>query len=506
MRNTNLIVGAAAFAVIGGVVAAPSSASAGGLDRYYKQHLAWKACTQGPDDEVGKELDKAGARCADVTVPLDYANPGGRTIKIAISRLTASDPAHRIGTMLINGGGPGPAIDMPPYMKGVMGEAGPRFDLVGMDPRSLGRSAGVDCGWPSATWIRPAGLTRGGFDRQVTFEKDLAKRCEQRGGDVMPYISTANIARDMDVVRGALGERKLSYNGASYGTYLGAVYATLFGDKVDRMVLDSAVDPARWSPTLLRGTEGANEQALAHWATWTAARNAKYGLGTSQAKVLASVHRIQRAALRKPLSIGTYKVDDAMMPGLLFAGLQDDRDEPRASLAESVAIFDKAARTGETVQPSADLEDGLKFMLTGDESRYGSGQAAIICGDASAPRDVEGYWRDIQRVRKSAPLFGPLTYATTPCTFWPRPPREKPVNVTTSVPALIVAATGDTRTTYASSQGLYRAMSGSRLITLRGADVHAPYQAGYGNACVNDLVNRYQVTGVLPAGAPVCEK
>jgi pimeloyl-ACP methyl ester carboxylesterase len=506
MRNTNLIVGAAAFAVIGGAVAAPSAASAGGLDRYYKQRLAWRTCVQGPDDEVGKELDKAGARCADVTVPLDYARPRGRTIKIAISRLKASDRAHRIGAMLINGGGPGPAIDMPPYMRGVMGEAGPRFDLVGMDPRSLGRSAGVDCGWPSATWVRSAGLTRRGFDRQVAFERDLAKRCEQRGGDVMPYVSTANIARDMDVIRGALGERRLSYNGASYGTYLGAVYATLFPDRTDRMVLDSAADPKRWGPGLLRGTESANEQALAHWASWAASRDAQYGLGTSQAKVLRAVHRIQRTALRKPLRVGAYEVDDTVVPGLLFAGLQDDRDEPRAALAESVAILDKAARTGKPVRPSAHLEDELKFLLTGAESRYGSGQAAIICGDASTSRDVEGYWRDIQRVRGASPLFGSLTHATTPCTFWPRAPREKPVNVTARVPALIVAATGDTRTTYASSLGLHRAMPGSRLVTLRGADVHAPYQASYGNRCVNDLVNRYQVTGVLPAGAPVCDR
>ena len=126
--------------------AAPAGQRGDGLDRFYQQRLTWKACTLGPDDEVGAELDKAGARCADVTVPLDYARPDGRTMTVAISRLAASDTRHRIGTMILNGGGPGPSLDLPPYMRGVMGAAGPRYDRMGKDPRSLGRSGGVDCG------------------------------------------------------------------------------------------------------------------------------------------------------------------------------------------------------------------------------------------------------------------------------------------------------------------------------------------------------------------------
>ena len=241
--------------------AAPGVSTEGGLGRYYSQHLTWKTCTLGPDDEVGRGLDEAGARCADVTVPLDYARPGGRTIKIAISRLAASDRAHRIGTMVLNGGGPGPAIDMPPYMRDLMGAAGPRYDLIGMDPRSLGRSATIDCGWPSATWIRSAGETRRSFQRSVRFARDLAARCARTNGAELPYISTRNIARDMDVVRGALGERKVSYNGGSYGTYLGAVYATMFPGRLDRTVLTARstrgaggrrCSPARRTPTTTR--------------------------------------------------------------------------------------------------------------------------------------------------------------------------------------------------------------------------------------------------------------
>ncbi|MBO2462526.1 alpha/beta hydrolase [Actinomadura violacea] len=483
--------------------AAPNAAADGGLARFYSQHLDWKKCTLGPDDEVGRGLDEAGARCADVTVPLDYARPDGRTIKIAISRLAASDRAHRIGAMVLNGGGPGPAIDMPPYMRGIMGEAGPRYDLIGMDPRSLGRSAPVDCGWPSATWIRSAGETRRSFQRSVRFARDLAARCARTNGSVLPHISTRNIARDMDVVRGALGERKISYNGASYGTYLGAVYATMFPGRLDRTVLDSSVDPTRWGPSLLAGTESANDRALANWAAWAAKRDAEYGLGDTGAKVLAEVREIVKASARSPLEIGRYRVDDSLAPVVLFDYLGDDEDSARAVLAESVRVFGEAA-AGRPARPTKDLDEELAFLTGGDESLYGSGQSAIICGDAAARRDPESYWRAVQRDRAASPVFGPLTQGINPCAFWPTGPREPLTKVGGRVPALMVAATGDTRTVYAANRALHGLLRGSRMITLTGADVHAPYQRGYRNDCMTRQVNGYLLTGRLPAGDLTC--
>ncbi|QKG19553.1 alpha/beta fold hydrolase [Actinomadura verrucosospora] len=507
MTPSRTLATAAAGLAAAATVAAPASATPGaspdgGLGRYYSQHLTWKKCTLGPDDEVGRSLDEAGARCADVTVPLDYARPDGRTIKIAISRLAASDRAHRIGAMVLNGGGPGPAIDMPPYMRGIMGEAGPRYDLIGMDPRSLGRSAPVDCGWPSATWIRSAGETRRSFQRSVRFARDLAARCARTNGAELPYVSTRNIARDMDVVRGALGERKISYNGASYGTYLGSVYATMFPGRLDRTVLDSSVDPATWGAGLLAGTEGANDRALAHWAGWAAARNAEYGLGGTRAEVLATVRGIVKAAARKPLEVGRYRVDDTVAPVVLFNGLDDDEDAARAVLAGSVRVLHKAAMDG-SAEPTEDLDEALAFLTTGAESRYGSGQSAIICGDAAAPRDPEVYWHAVQENRKASPVFGPITRGINPCAFWAAP-REPLTKVGGQVPALMVAATGDTRTIYPASEALHGLLRGSRMITLRDADVHAPYQRGYPNDCVTRQVNGYLLTGRLPARDLTC--
>ncbi|GAA2155000.1 hypothetical protein GCM10009727_62530 [Actinomadura napierensis] len=507
--SRSLATTAAGLAAAAAVAAPPAVASAapgpsdGGLARYYSQHLIWKACTLGPDDEVGRSLDEAGARCADVTVPLDYARPDGRTIKIAISRLAASDKEHRIGTMVLNGGGPGPAIDMPPYTRELMGKAGPRYDLVGLDPRSLGRSATIDCGWPTATWIRSAGETRRSFERSVGFARDLAARCARTNGTVLPYISTRNIARDIDVVRGALRERKISYNGASYGTYLGAVYATLFPGRLDRTVLDSSVDPRGWGPSLLANTDDANDRALADWAAWAAKRNGEYGLGDTRGKVLAKVRGIVEASARKPLEVGRYRVDDSLVPVVIFDDLGTDEDSARAVLADSVRVFGEAA-AGRPANPTKDLDEELGFLLNGDESLYGSGQSAIICGDAAARRDPESYWRAVQRHRGTSPVFGPLTQGVNPCAFWPTAPREPLTEVGGRLPALMVAATGDTRTIYPESRALHGLLPGSRLITLRGADVHAPYQRGYKNDCVTGQVNDYLLTGRLPARDLTC--
>ncbi|MFC9976467.1 alpha/beta hydrolase [Spirillospora sp. NPDC127200] len=500
--GTALFLTAAALAAAG-VVAVPA-ARADALTRFHTQPVEWKKCTLYDGDAVGEYLDRAKARCADITVPLDYARPGGRTITVAVSRL-AAEPGRRIGTMMVNGGGPGPALDMPPYLRGVMRQAGPRFDLVAMDPRSTGRSTPVDCGWPTGSWVRSAGLSRASFERSAALARDLADRCRRRHPDLLPHISTRNIARDMDVVRAVLGERRISYNGSSYGNYLGGVYATMFPGRLDRTVLDSGIDPAAWGGLMAKGLADANERALGRWAEWAARRHAAYRLGTTRAAVLGATMEMVEASALSPLRVGPYRVDDTVTPVLLFSMLQSDRDPQRADLAASVAELLKAAR-GRPARATGALGESLKSLLTGGESRYGSAQSALICGDGAAPADPEFYWRDIQRTRRSAPFFGALAHNLNPCAFWPVKPREKPTEIGARLPALLVAATGDTRTPYPGTRVLNGLLKGSRLVTLRGADVHSPYQAGYGDACVDDAVNRYQVTGRLPARDVVCGK
>ncbi|GAB2595779.1 alpha/beta hydrolase [Streptomyces capparidis] len=485
--------------------------SASGLAEHHRQRVDWTDCRQGPDDELGAGLHRAGARCAKVTVPLDYTRPKGRTIEIAVSRLPAADPARRIGALVLNHGGPGePTLGMPLETRTHLGRVGARYDLIGVDPRFVGRSTPLDCGWPVGLWLRSAGTDRAGFDRQVAFHKDLAERCARRHGDVLPHVTTRNTARDMDIVRAVLGERRISYLGYSYGAQLGAVYAQMFPGRTDRMVLDSAGDPRRWGPRTLIGREPASERALHAWASWTAARHRDYGLGRTRREVLATVERVVAASSERPLPVRSHpgEVDEHVVPFLIQGGVGSDHDRARAGLASTVRVLGEAARAadGDTVAPNPELEESLRFLLDGAaNSRLVSPAAVIYCGDRAAPRDPEVYWDDIRRVRHRHPLFGPITHNIAPCAFWPEPPREEPTAIANRAEALIVSATGDTSTTYRGAQAMHRLMTGSRLLTLRGAIAHGVY-GEYGDACVDAKVNAYLESGTLPAGNVTCHK
>ncbi|WP_405446235.1 alpha/beta fold hydrolase [Streptomyces erythrochromogenes] len=477
-----------------------------GLDRYHRQRLDWGSCAKGPDDTAGRDLDRAGVSCADVTVPLDYADPRGRTITVAVSRLRATDTRRRIGAVLLNNGGPGgTAVESPPHIRKAMKEVGARYDVVGFDPRFVGRSTPLDCGWPVGTAWFSAGSGRAGFDRQVALQKDLADKCRAAGASVLPHISTRNTARDMDVIRGALGERKISYLGYSYGTYLGTVYTQMFPGRHDRVVLDGAVTPGDYKARLMQGAEPENERALSDWAAWAAGRHESHGLGRTRAEVLATVEGIVAASARGPLTVGTapdvFRLDDSQVPLILFMGIADDTDTARTALAEQVSVLAKAAQ-GRSAPLAPDFARLLRFALTGEQAATGGVQAAIICGDVGAPRDPEVYWRDIERSRAAHPLFGPLTNNINPCAFWDRP-REEPTRVRRDAAVLIVAATGDPRTTYRSSVGLHGLLPSSKLITLENANRHGLY-GEYGNACVDAEVNAYLATGKLPEQDRTC--
>ncbi|MFD3971481.1 alpha/beta hydrolase [Streptomyces cyaneofuscatus] len=484
------------------------TAAHGGLDRYYDQRLSWGTCARSPDDTTGRDLDAAGVRCANVTVPRDYAAPRGRTITVAVSRLKATDTRHRIGAILLNNGGPGgTAVESPPVIRKAMNKVGARYDIVGFDPRFVGRSTPLDCDWPvSFPWFS-AGAGRAGFDRHVALSKSLAAKCRATDASVLPHVTTRNTARDMDVIRGALGERKISYLGYSYGTYLGTVYTQMFPGRYDRVVLDGAIDPRAYGPRLLKDAVRENEQALAAWAAWAAGRHTTYSLGRTRTAVLATIDRVMAQAARGPLTVGTapdtFRLDDTHIPTLLFMGVADDTGASRAALAEQVSVLSKAAK-GQQSSLSPEFTEQLRFALTGEGSASGSVQMAILCGDAPAPRNPELYWRDIERTRAAHPLFGPLTENIGPCAFW-NAPREQPTRIRHDAPSLIVAATGDPRTTYRGSVALHDQLPSSKLLTLKGANRHALY-GEYGNACVDRKVNRYLETGRLPGKDEVCVK
>ncbi|MFI0163010.1 alpha/beta fold hydrolase [Streptomyces sp. NPDC017095] len=474
------------------------------LARYHHQHLHWKSCLLGPDDATGRELEQAGAQCADVTVPLDYDRPHGRTLTVAVSRIRGTDTAHRVGPLLLNSGGPGgQTLGDPPYVHDALREVAARYDVIGVDPRFVGRSTPLDCHWPTGSMVRGAGTGRAGFDRMTGFAADLARRCRTHAGDLVPYAGTRNTARDMDVIRAALGERRISYLGYSYGSYLGQVYATMFPGRTDRVVLDGVVDPATYGPRLLRGTEEANGHALRDWAGWAAAHDADYGLGRTASAVLDTVEAVRAAAARTPLRLGGHRVDGHILPVVVFNGLSQDNPTAYGQFAEAVRDVRQAAE-GRTVSPSPWLAQTLDFLLTGHDSAYGSAQTATLCADGSAPRDPETYWRDLRRAGTGDRLFTPVSHNINPCAFWALP-RERPTAVRADLPALLVNATGDPRTLYRNAEAVRRNWPSSRLVTLRDADQHAVYGV-FGSACVDAAVNSYFATGHLPAGDVTCPR
>ncbi|MFJ9553956.1 alpha/beta hydrolase [Nocardiopsis sp. NPDC101807] len=496
---------AVALATLTTTAVAASAAAPEQLARFHDQHIDWHACTLGPGDQLGQELDAAGADCADVTVPLDYADPGGPTITVALSRLEAADPAHRVGPLLFNDGGPaGPSLHMPLTKSEVMGDVADRYDLIGMDPRFVGRSTPLDCRWDlGSALLRSAGADRAAYREEVALARELADQCERAHGDVLPHVTTRNTARDMDVIRAALGEDSLSYLGYSYGSYLGEVYTQLFPGRTDRMVLDGVNPPEQYSHTLLRGAESANEEALRAWASWAADRHGAYGLGATRAEVLATVEHILDAAAEEPLRIGqAHLLDEHVLPAVFIGGLGSDLDERRADLAGTVRLLARAADR-EPVEPSEALAGQLEFLLTGAGSAPSSQMTAIICGDVAERRGVGRYWRAVEESRERFPLAGPLANNITPCEFWDRP-AEAPTVLDNDVPALLVAATGDPRTLYAGAEAVREQWPSSRLLTVEGTLQHGLY-GEYGNACVDERVNAYLRTGRLPARDVTCE-
>lgn len=456
--------------------------------------IAWHACQLDPADEVGAALDRAGVECGRLGVPVDYRRPGWRTISVAVYRKRATDPAQRRGVLMINPGGPGvPGLEQV-LLGDFMPDVARRYDLVAIDPRFVGRSTPLHCRWNTDTFLRSAGPDRHSFAESVELARELAAGCDER--DLLPFASTRNTARDLDAVRAALGEAKLSYLGVSYGTYLGAVYLQLFGGHADRFVLDSAVDPDTFGPGLIVHNGPAVAAALRHWAMWTAAHHDRYGLGATTDAVLSTIDTLDRVADRRPLPVGRFQVDGHVLPYLLFAHLYDDSEPAYATLATDVRSLVDAS-------PNPELDQFLTNLFTGSGPATDRAGTPILCADRAVSRDPRSYLDDIEAHRRDEPLFGPLTRNVTPCAFWPVAPAEPATAIANARPALLVGADGDPAAPRPGQQAMHRALTGSRMVTLAGAFRHGVFLTA-GNPCVDAAVTGYLVTGRLPNADTTC--
>lgn len=438
--------------------------------------------------------------------PAGLPEAGGEQIDLAISRIKATAPGKRHGVLLSNPGGPGgEGLYMPLSMaEALPASARQKYDLIGFDPRGVGRSSPVSCGLEpeEENWLRP--YKEETFDADVAWARTVADKCEEKSGDVLPHITTRNTARDMDLLRAVLGEKKISYVGYSYGTYLGAVYTQLFPRRADRFVLDSAVDPERaWRGMIQWWAEGA-EPAFDRWTGWAAERSERYGLGDTPKKVEGTFWDLVAQAGEDPIDLdGQLVTGDDIRSGMRAAVFS-----PQSATEAFVEL--KKAADGKPV-----ATEKLK-AFTGSDERGTAGAAvetpadngtasfwAVVCGDNSAAwsRDPGSYRRDAIADKGRYPIFGDFASSIKPCAFWDRS-EERATEVKNKVASLVVQNEWDSQTPLPSGQALHRQLKGSKMVTVLGGEGHGVYPSG--NACTDGAVNRYLDTGRLPAKDVTC--
>ncbi|WP_171168128.1 alpha/beta hydrolase [Streptomyces sp. I05A-00742] len=490
---------AAATGLTPGAAAKTPASATDVLDRFRHQPLHWTACK---DDD----LTRKGTECATLKVPLDYSEPGGRTLDLAISRIRSADPAKRRGILQTNPGGPGDrGLGTPADLRARMTpDVAAAYDIIGMDTRGLGASSPLDCGLTRSTWLWSVGRDRAGFEESLRLAKNDADACWKKYPDVLPHISTRNIARDMDLVRSVLGQRTTSFFGESYGTVLGATYAQMFPARVDRLVLDSAPDPAKYWMRMQQDMGPANERALDDFAAWAARHHGTYHLGATPSAVRAAVEGLIRRAEAEPIRIAGFRLDDRMLPTIFYVFGTDEADNDKYAVAVRQLLD---AADGKPVEASDELRQVLTAMLrpqgTGTHVDLG-GTLAIICGDVTTPRDPRWYRNAVERARPTQPVFGPMLNGPMPCAFWKANPREKWTEISNNVPALQLQNTGDTRTTYEEGLAMHHRMRGSRLVTVPVRN-HLVYDSSY-SPCAKKAVNDYLLDGTLPRKDVTCAR
>jgi pimeloyl-ACP methyl ester carboxylesterase len=454
----------------------------------------WQAC---PPDVAA--LDPR-VECATVRVPLDYHRPSGDTIEVAISRVRTAKPALRQGVLLFNPGGPGgPGLNLSAVFTHFLPQdVQDRYDLIGFDPRGIGRSAPVSCGLTEAqrtdvTKILPYPKPNGDISQNVRFAFDVAASCARTDRALLPFITTANTARDLDAIRAALGEPKISYLGYSYGSYLGAVYATLFPNRGDRIILDSVVDPTRIWREVFRAWGPAIEVRLGDFDRWAAARDDTYHLGATPGAVRQLFFDLVARLDAHPLPVGTTVVDGNRFRELNRGAMYSDASFP--TLAQNYRfVLDNVSSALAFPEVPADNSPASLY--------------AVLCDDTRWPRSIERYARDVHTDLNAFPAVGGMAANMFPCAAWPFPPREPAVHLSDRGPAnvLLVQGLRDPATPYPGAQAMRATLGNrSRLVTV---DIGG-HAVSYGvnanlNTCADDLTTAFLLTGHLPTTDRFC--
>lgn len=450
--------------------------------------VAWAACTDliGPDGNT-MPPDPA-LECGTLTVPLDYDQPDGETIDLALIRIQAA--GDRIGSLVFNFGGPGGSgVDTLGRARQAFAGLGGSYDLVSFDPRGVDRSAGVKCGGKVEEMLSMAS----GEDPDKV-SREFAAACEKDSGKVLPHVGTLDAAQDLDRIRDALGDDKLNYFGLSYGTHLGSVYATKFPDKVGRFVLDAAYDPnVTFEERALTQVKGFAD-AFDAFAENCVAQGCD--LGKTPDAVRDTVEKLLDRLQSKPLKVGDRQLTNGLAQFAVITPLYAKATWPL--LEQGVAAAVKG--DGTVLLSLADTYTGRR--ADGTYSTAMASQQAITCADTAERPSAADTAALNEKIKKIFPMLAAEDVSTA-CAHWPAEgdDQAKHIDATGSDPIVVIGGKGDPATPYEWAESLTARLKTGVLVTYEG-EGHGAYLSG--SACVMRMVDAYLLKGTLPESGASC--
>ncbi|MGW5458205.1 alpha/beta hydrolase [Streptomyces sp. NPDC003996] len=477
-----------------GTSAAPPSSPATDLPASLtSQHLDWHGCKATGDSPA----PSGDWRCATLKVPLDWSEPGGVTIGLALIRAQATG-GSRIGSLLFNFGGPGGSgLEMMPYYANTVSKLRERYDVVSWDPRGVGASEGIRCrGDRQIEAAEDVDGTPDTAQEEKAFLQDAAdfgKGCQQAAGKLLAHVSTTDTARDMDLMRQVLGNTRMHYFGISYGTELGGVYAHLFPKRVGRMILDAVVDPTANTVGQAENQTRGFQRALDDYLKSTG-QDPEQG----SRKIATLLKRIDAKPL--PATSGRKLTETLAVTGIVVP-LYSEAGWPRLTAALN----------------SAEKGDGSPLLVLADEyndrdasGHYGTtthSQRVISCLDEKerpTPAETKKRLAEFERI---SPVFGDYLGWDTAgwCHDWPVPGQYTTPEVSApgAAPILLVGNTGDPATPYEGARRMADELGKGVGIELTWkGEGHGAY--GNGSDCVDSTVNAYLLNGTVPKDGKVC--
>jgi len=473
-----------------GNTGAGAAPGAGPAEGFVPGHgtLHWHACT-------GQAAQQGVPECTTLSVPVDYAKPGGRHISLALDMVPATAPkSQQQGILLVNPGGPG-ASGLPlaaEVAQGLSPGVAAQYDIVGFDPRGVGSSVpALSCDRSFFGGPRPNYIPANPAAEQVLINraKTYAADCGKRFGWLLPHMTTQDMARDMDAIRAAFGVSKINYYAFSYGTYLGQVYATLFPDRVRRMVLDSVVDPTGvWYADNV-DQDYAFQGRMEAFFAWVAKYDERYHLGSTAAQVQAAWYRARNRLLAHPVNgtIGADEFDDTFLQGGYL-------DELWPGFAQALSSYLNEGQAGDLITQY----QGYGKQGENEFAVYN----AVQCSDVGWPRNWSFWTSDTERIYAKAPFQAwDNAWFNAACAFWPVTGPAKPLQIKgAGLPGiLMLQGTLDPATPYAGAQDAHKLLPSARMVVVKGGGNHGQSMEQPSNSCVQGYLNAYLGTGALPS-------